>query len=123
MVYEQRTASDGKPIYQFGSAPRGLATSKQLADRGLKPASRPVAHLDMGTVGVDLFDDRNVIPLDADRLRIEMDGATAAVLYNALYGLGEHIAAGAPLPDFTSEENTRLAKVIADLWWHLRRAR
>lgn len=63
----------------------------------------------------------NAIPLDADRIRIEMDEATAETLYAALYGWGEHIAAGAPLPDSTPEDDTRLGKVIDDLWWHLRR--
>ncbi|NGY59020.1 hypothetical protein G7043_08780 [Lentzea sp. NEAU-D13] len=123
MALERPTAADGKPIYRPGSAPRGLATSKQLADRGLKPGGRPVAYLDMGTVDAALFDERNVMPHDADGIRIEMDRATVEALHAALYGFGEHIAAGAPLPDFSPEDNSRLGKVIEDLWWHLRHQR
>jgi hypothetical protein len=123
MSSEQRKASDGRRIYGSGRAPDGLATVKQLSERGLKPGGPPVAYLDLGTADADLFDERNVVPLDADRVRIEMDGATAVVLRDALHGWGEHIAAGVPLPDFTPEENTSLGEVIENLEWHLRRRR
>ncbi|MET9228241.1 hypothetical protein [Lentzea sp. NPDC003310] len=58
---------------------------------------------------------------DVDLVRIEVDRTTAAVLRDALYGWGEHIAAGAPLPDFTPEETSRLGKVIESLERQLRR--
>jgi hypothetical protein len=112
MGTEQRTARDGRPIYEPGGVPQGLVTYRELADRGLKPAALQVAHLDLGTSKDHLFDESNVLPRDADLVRIEMDRATAIALRNSLYGWGEHVAAGAPLPELSSEENNRLARLI-----------
>jgi hypothetical protein len=45
-------------------------------------------------------------------LTIRLDLATAADLRDLIHGLGEHIAAGAPLPTFDSASNRRLGKML-----------
>lgn len=46
---------------------------------------------------------------------LRMDEATARALYQAHTALGEHIAAGVPIPYPVKEENAQLASVLTDL--------
>jgi len=46
---------------------------------------------------------------------LRLDRATAEDLYAALYELGEHVAAGAPITPPTGAEAARLGHVLQDL--------
>lgn len=46
---------------------------------------------------------------------LRLDRATAEDLYVALYELGEHIAAGAPISPPNAEEVERLGRLLRDL--------
>jgi hypothetical protein len=48
-------------------------------------------------------------------IMLRLDEATANDLWNALYAIGEHIAAGAPIHQLPSETNDRLAAVMAEI--------
>jgi hypothetical protein len=48
-------------------------------------------------------------------IELRLDRVTAEDLYAALYELGEHIAAGAPITPSTTEESVRLGRLLQDL--------
>jgi hypothetical protein len=50
-----------------------------------------------------------------DDITLTLDRATAEDLYVALYQLGEHIAAGAPVTPPSSESSERLGQVLRHL--------
>jgi hypothetical protein len=50
-----------------------------------------------------------------DDVVLRLDRATAEDLYVALYELGEHIAAGAPITPPTAEEVERLGRLLRNL--------
>ncbi|MFG2045730.1 hypothetical protein [Dactylosporangium sp. NPDC048998] len=50
-----------------------------------------------------------------DDIVLRLDRATAEDLYAALYEVGEHIAAGAPITRPTTEEVGRLGSLLQDL--------
>jgi hypothetical protein len=50
-----------------------------------------------------------------DDIVLRLDRATAEDLYAALYGAGEHVAAGAPITPPTAEEAERLGSLLRDL--------
>jgi hypothetical protein len=56
-----------------------------------------------------------------DDIVLRLDRQTAIDLRDLIYGTGEHIAAGAPLPDFDTAANERLATVLNALEGELRR--
>jgi len=50
-----------------------------------------------------------------ESIEIRTDAVTARVLRDVLYALGEHQAAGAPMPTLDAEESTRLGEFLRDL--------
>lgn len=50
-----------------------------------------------------------------DDIVLRLDRASAEDLHEVLWLVGEHIAAGAPLPVLSTETNERLARVISSL--------
>ena len=52
-------------------------------------------------------DDKDII--------LKLDKQTAIDLYDCLFGLGEHYAAGAPVPTFDGGSSERLGRVLKDL--------
>ena len=50
-----------------------------------------------------------------DDIVLRLDRATAEDLYAALYGAGEHVAAGAPITPPTAEEAERMGSLLRDL--------
>ena len=48
-------------------------------------------------------------------LILRIDRPTAELLRQALHCLGEHQAAGAPIPTFDSEDSQRLGRFLRDL--------
>lgn len=55
------------------------------------------------------------ITREGDCLVVRMDITTARDLWEALYVLGEHEAAGAPIPKASREAEERLGEVLRDL--------
>ena len=56
-----------------------------------------------------------------DEFALQLDRATAEDLYVTLYGVGEHIAAGAPITELTTEQSERLGRFLRDLGHRLGR--
>jgi hypothetical protein len=52
---------------------------------------------------------------------LRLDRATAGDLYEALFEVGEHIAAGAPITPSTAEEAERLGRLLRGLAHSLNR--
>ncbi|WP_187413205.1 hypothetical protein [Streptomyces sp. WAC01526] len=50
-----------------------------------------------------------------DGIVLRLDRASADDLHDVLWLVGEHIAAGVPIPELPSEANERLGRVISSL--------
>jgi hypothetical protein len=57
----------------------------------------------------------------SDDFTLELDRATAEDLYVTLYGVGEHVAAGAVITAPTAEQSERLGRLLRDLGHRLGR--
>ncbi|MFY1687054.1 hypothetical protein [Plantactinospora sp. WMMB782] len=51
----------------------------------------------------------------ADLIELNLDRPTAEDLRNALYDLGEHLAAGRPIPEMDAATSRRLGALLRDL--------
>ncbi|MEV6055327.1 hypothetical protein [Streptomyces sp. NPDC052107] len=58
----------------------------------------------------------------ANDVVLRLDRASAEDLYEVLWLVGEHLAAGAPLPALPAEANARLGRVISTLGHSLGKA-
>jgi hypothetical protein len=54
------------------------------------------------------------------KITLALDREAAIDLRDLIYGVGEHVAAGAPLPEFDSAASSRLGAVLEDLEKQLR---
>jgi hypothetical protein len=61
------------------------------------------------------LDGHTIMSDSSGSIDIRTDTATARVLRDVLYALGEHQAAGAPMPTLDADESTRLGALLRDL--------